>query len=144
MVGSLAPAGSAGLLPMSGNWRADNPPFGAVFTYNVRQDLPEDAKLVLTISDDTGKPVRRLDLEKTAGLRRIAWNLRTDPPAAPAGGAGRGAPAGRGGFAGFGGRGNQPPLVEPGRYRATLGRLVGDIVTPIGQPQTFTVVQAPR
>jgi len=88
--------------------------------------------------------VRRLDLEKTAGLRRIAWNLRTDPPAAPAGGAGRGAPAGRGGFAGFGGRGNQPPLVEPGRYRATLGRLVGDIVTPIGQPQTFTVVQAPR
>jgi hypothetical protein len=141
IVGSLTPAGSAGLLPMSGNWRADNPPFGAVFTYHVRQELPADAKLVLTITDDTGKPVRRLDLDKTAGLRRVAWNLRTDPPAAPAGGAGRGAPGGRGGFAGFGGRGNQPPLVEPGRYRATLGRLVGDIVTPMGQPQTFSVTR---
>jgi photosystem II stability/assembly factor-like uncharacterized protein len=140
IIGSLTPAGSAGLQPMSGNWRAENPPFGAVFTYHLRQDLPADARLVLTISDEAGRPIRRLDLEKTAGLRRVAWNLRTDPPAAPAGGvAGRG--AGRGGF---GGRGNQPPLVEPGRYRATLGRMVGDIVTPIGQPQTFAVVQASR
>jgi hypothetical protein len=139
----LAPAGSAGLSPLSGLWRAENPPFGAVFTYHVRQELPADAKLVLTISDDTGRPIRRLDLEKTAGLRRVAWNLRPDPPAAPAGAeaqAGRG--AGRGGGGGFGGgRGQQPPPVEPGRYRATLGRMVGDIVTPIGSPQTFNVVQ---
>jgi photosystem II stability/assembly factor-like uncharacterized protein len=140
LVGSLAPAGSAGLLPMSGNWRAENPPFGAVFTYHVRQDLPADAKLVLTIADDTGKPIRRMDLEKTAGLRRVAWNLRTDPPAAPpAGAAGRGAAQGRGGFGGGRG-GNQGTLVEPGRYRATLGRMVGDIVTPVGAPQVFSVV----
>jgi photosystem II stability/assembly factor-like uncharacterized protein len=141
IVGSLSPAGSAGLLPMAGNWKADNPPFGAVFTYHVRQDLPADAKLVLTIADDTGKPVRRMDLEKTSGLRRIAWNLRTDPPAAPAAGAagaGRGGAGGRGGFGG--GRGNQGTLVEPGRYRATLGRMEGDTVTPIGTPQAFRVV----
>ena len=68
---------------------AENPPFGAVFTYNVAADLPADAKLVLTITDATGRQVRRLDLEKTAGLRRLAWNLRGDPPAA--------ATAGRGG-----------------------------------------------
>jgi hypothetical protein len=56
------------------------------------------------------------------------------------GAAGRG---GRGGGAAGGGRGfgQQAPLVEPGRYRATLGRMSGDIVTPIGQPQTFGVVQ---
>ena len=132
----LAPAGSAGLSPLSGLWRAENPPFGAVFTYHVRQDLPADAKLVLTISDDTGKPIRRLDLEKTAGLRRVAWNLRGEPPAAPpAGAAGRGAGGGRGGRGG-----NLGPLVEPGRYRATLGRMAGDIVTPIGSPQPFAVV----
>jgi hypothetical protein len=136
----LSPAGSAGLSPLSGNWRAENPPFGAVFTYHVRQELPADTKLVLTITDQSGKPVRRLDLESTAGLRRIAWNLRTDPPATPAGGTA--AAGGRGGRGGFGGgRGNQPPLVEPGRYRATLGRLVGDIVTPVGASQTFMVVQ---
>ena len=138
----LAPAGSAGLSPLSGLWRAENPPFGAVFTYNVAQDLPADTRLVLTIVNDAGRPVRRLDLEKGVGLRRAVWNLRTDPPAAAS--AGRGGAAGRGGGAGFGGRGNQPPLVEPGRYRATLGRLVGDIVTPIGAPQTFSVVQVPQ
>jgi hypothetical protein len=31
--------------------------------------------------------------------------------------------------------------VTPGRYRATLGKLVGDTVTAIGPPQSFTVVQ---
>jgi len=138
----LAPAGSAGLSPLSGLWRAENPPFGAVFTYNVAQDLPADTRLVLTIVNDAGRPVRRLDLEKGVGLRRAVWNLRTDPPAAAP--AGRGGAAGRGGGAGFGGRGNQPPLVEPGRYSATLGRLVGDIVTPIGAPQTFSVVHVPQ
>ena len=51
-----------------------------MFTYNVKQALPADTKLVLTITDDTGRQIRRLDLDKTAGLRRIAWNLRTDPP----------------------------------------------------------------
>jgi hypothetical protein len=111
-----------------------------VFTYNVRE-LPADAKLVLTIADDTGKQVRRLELDRTPGLRRVSWNLRTDPApgtAAPQGGRG-GAPGGGG--AAFGGRGNQPPLVTPGRYRATLGTLAGETVTAIGTPQTFSVVQ---
>jgi photosystem II stability/assembly factor-like uncharacterized protein len=148
----LAPAGSAGQLPLSGLWSAPNPPFGALFTYHVRDTLPSDQKLVLTITDDEGRPVRRLDLEGASGFRRVAWNLRRDPPAPPAdqgqGAAGRA--GGRGGQPGAaapaGGRGfgrgaAQAPLVEPGRYRATLGRMVGDIVTPIGQPQAFGVVR---
>ena len=139
----LAPAGTAGLGPMAGNWTAPNPPFGAVVTYNVSQALPPDTKLVLTISDDTGRQVRRLDVEKQPGLRRMAWNLRGEPPPP-----GANAPAGRGGAGGqgggqFGGRGGPPqgPLMTPGRYRATLGKLVGDTVTPVGPPQTFAVVQ---
>jgi hypothetical protein len=80
----MAPAGTAGIASMSGNWTTPNPPFGAVLTYHVRQDIAGDAKLVLTISDDTGKQVRRLDLDKTAGLRRVVWNLRGDAPAAAA------------------------------------------------------------
>jgi hypothetical protein len=130
----------------------DNPPFGAVFTYNVKADLPTDAKLVLTITDDAGRQVRRLDLDRTAGLRRVAWNLRGDPPVAPAAGRGgrgaaapAGSPAGGGGApaggGGFGGRGaQQGPLATPGRYRATLGRMLGETVTPIGPAQTFQVV----
>ena len=36
----LAPAGTAGLGPMAGNWTAPNPPYGAVFTYRMnRSDL---------------------------------------------------------------------------------------------------------
>ena len=69
---------------------------------------------MLTIADETGKQVRRLDLDKSAGLRRIAWNLRGDPGAAAA------RPAHRADFGGRGG--NQAPLVAPGRYRATLAR----------------------
>jgi hypothetical protein len=81
--------------------------------------------------------VRRIDLDKSLGLRRIAWNLRTDPPVTPAGGQAPGA-----GFGGFGGGrgGNLAPMVAPGRYRAMLGRLAGDTVTPLGQPQSFSVL----
>jgi photosystem II stability/assembly factor-like uncharacterized protein len=179
-------------------WTAPNPPVGAVFTYYVKENLPADAKLVLTISDDSGKQVRRLDLPGTAGLRRYTWNLTGDP-AVPAGGqaragapaagaqaarggagaaagaqqgrgdagagAARGEPAGRGdaaagaargemagrgaaggpaAFAGgqFGGRGGQP--VAMGRYRAVLGKLVGETVTPLGPAQSFMVMSLPE
>ena len=138
----LAPAGSAGLSPLSGLWRAENPPFGAVFTYHVRQDLPAETQLVLTISTDANPMVARIDLDETAGMRRAVWNLRAQPPPAAAGAPAAGRGGGRGGAGFGGGRGNQPPLVEPGRYRATLGKMVGDIVTPLGQPQTFAVVAA--
>jgi len=95
--------------------------------------------------------VRRIDLPPTTGIQRIAWNLRADPPGATQGqgadaarGGGRGGQGGQGG--GRGGRGGQQqgPVVEPGRYRATLGTMAGDIVTPIGQPQAFMVVPLPQ
>jgi photosystem II stability/assembly factor-like uncharacterized protein len=129
----LAPAGTAGIGAMSGNWTAPNPPYGAVFTYSVDGTFADAEKLVLTIADDTGKQVRRLDLDKTAGLRRFAWNLRTDAPPPAAGGAAQG-------FGGFGRGGPQGVPVAPGRYRATLNRLNGDKLTPIGQPVGFSVM----
>ena len=141
----LAPAGTAGLGPMAGNWTSPNPPFGAVLTYHIKQPLPADAKLVVTITDETSRQVRRMEIEKTVGLRRAAWNLRADPPVRSA----NAQPGGRGGGiggGGLGGRGGpaQGPLVVPGRYRATLGKQVGDTVTPLGPSQTFTVVQIPQ
>jgi photosystem II stability/assembly factor-like uncharacterized protein len=131
----LAPAGTAAIGPMSGNWTAPNPPYGAVLTYSVAANIPSEEKLVLNITDETGKQIRRLELDKAPGLRRVAWNLRGEPPVTPAGG-----------FAGFGGGGgggrgaNQAPLVAPGRYRATLARVAGDKVTPVGTGQSFTVL----
>ncbi len=140
----LAPAGTAGIGPLAGNWIAPNPPFGAVFTYSVAKEPAADAKLVLTIADETGKQVRRIDLDKSVGLRRVAWNLRGDPPvAAPASGAGGGPGQAAGGAAGFG-RGQMAAPVAAGRYRATLGTLVGDKVTPIGEPRAFHVFVVPQ
>jgi photosystem II stability/assembly factor-like uncharacterized protein len=178
-----------------GNEVTPNPRIGAVFTYSIGQELPSDTKLVITITDDTGKQVRRMDqlpveirqpgenrppeeLPKTIGIHRVLWNLRSDPvtPAAATGAAG--APAGRGGggsgaaggaagagaaggaqagrgggaagappagaaFGGFGGRGGGAPLVEPGHYIATLGKMTGDTVTPIGKQQSFMVLPLP-
>ena len=102
----------------------------------------------MTISDESGKQVRRFDVARGAGLRRVAWNLRADPPPAtdrsggPAG-AGRlreDASASLAGARGDneraqagGGRGpQQGPLVTPGRYRAQLGKQVGNDVTSPG------------
>src|SRR5207244_10733452 len=113
--------------PLAGNWTAPNPPFGAVLTYHLRQDLPADAKLVVTISDDSGKSVRRVDgdqnqpLPKSAGLHRVAWNLRADPPPPPAPGQGDQGRGGRG-AGGGGGRGGPPqgPIVAAGRCHASV------------------------
>jgi len=81
----LAQDGSAGLGTLGGNQVTPNPPSGAVFTYNVRETLPENTRLVLNITDSQGRQVRRLDLDKTTGFRRLTWNLRGDQPAANAG-----------------------------------------------------------
>ena len=127
-----------------------NPPFGAIFTYHVAKPPAGDARLVLTIADETGKQVRQLQLSREPGMHRIAWNLRGE--AQPGQGGGRG---GGGGevdpelaallAAQGGGRGGpQGPMVGAGRYRATLATVAGDKVTPLGEPQLFNVVPLPR
>jgi hypothetical protein len=120
-----------------------NPPYGAVFTYSVGHPPAGDARLVLTISDDAGKQVRRLELSKDAGVHRIAWDLRGEAPNTSSGGRGGRGAAGTDAQEGqaVGGRGRQSgPPAAPGRYRATIGKLIGDNLTAIGQPQSFLVV----
>ncbi len=78
-----------------GNDSTPNPPYGAIFTYHVGQAPPADAKLVLSVADEAGRPVQAA---RPAALGlvsiRIAWNLRGEPPAGGRGG-GRGRPAPR-------------------------------------------------
>lgn len=131
----LAPAGSSGLGPLGGNWTAPNPPFGAIFTYSVAGALPAEARLMLTITDDAGRQVRRLDVDRSPGVKRAVWNLRVDGPAA---GAETVPPAGAAG------RTTAPALAAPGRYRATLGIMTGQTVTPVGEARSFSVVSIPQ
>src|SRR5437867_3085074 len=125
---------------------ASNPPFRASATSSAAEVCTCCFTQVLTIADEAGKQVRRLDLDKSAGLRRVAWNLRTDPPPPQdQGGRGRTGEPGVAGAAPIGGgRGQQPPLVPAGRYHATLGLMKGPDVTPTGSPRAFQVVPLER
>jgi photosystem II stability/assembly factor-like uncharacterized protein len=151
-----------------GNYTTPNPPSGATFTYNVGSNF--SGNLVMTIADENGRDVCRMDVPKTDGLHRVTWNLRVSQPGqgggrgggGGGGGGGRGgggntiacapigaaanaqpAPAaGPGGGGGFG-RGGATPMVANGRYTATLGKLDGDKATAVGKPQSFQVLPLP-
>ena len=166
----VANAGAAGVATLGGNYTTRNPPNGAVFTFHVREALPEGTDLVLTIRNTQGNQVRQVTLNKTAGLKRVEWDLRADPPAPPQadaqqgrggqGGAdaqqGRGgqggaavpqARGGQGGATAFaqGGRGGRGGAqVAAGRYSAQLGLKKGDTVTHVGPVQSFQVRTLPQ
>jgi hypothetical protein len=111
----------------AGNHTSANPPFGAMLTYYLREAVP--AGVVLTITDATGKVVRRLNGPSSAGLHRISWDLR-EPPATGGGGGG-----------GFGGRRRVlPPLVKTGMYRVQLGKREKGDPTPLGRAEEVEVV----
>lgn len=145
-------------------WYAENPPFGAVVTYVLSEgllsqrearrevergiaaeggDTPypawealraedrEDAPaIVLTVRDGDGAVVRRLVGPHGKGLHQVAWDLRYDAPdpvnlSGPGGSYWSGTPVG--------------PLVVPGAYSVTVSKRVNGVVTPLAEPQSFTV-----
>jgi len=61
---------------------APNPPFGAMISYYLREKAKEDVKIL--VSDSSGKTVRELTGPKEAGINRITWDLRYNPPASGA------------------------------------------------------------
>ena len=85
---------------------APNPPYGAVINYYVK-DQPKD-EVKITITDKSGAVVRDLKGPKEAGLNRVVWDLRLNPPAPPPEGQGEGG----GGFFGT----PRGPRVRPGEY----------------------------
>jgi photosystem II stability/assembly factor-like uncharacterized protein len=139
-----------------------NPPAGALLTYYLRDNVQGDARVLITVTDSTGKQVRQIDASNQAGLHRTPWDLReagaagggrgrggqaaadpTEPPAddqppAQQPPAGRGGRGGAGGGGGRGGRGG--PLVPTGTYTVQLGKLVNGTVTPLGEAQKVQVV----
>jgi hypothetical protein len=128
-----------------GNTVYPNPPYGALMTYSIGQGGAGDQKFAISVADNEGNQVRRIELcageETAAGLHRIAWDLRRETQNAPSrcGAVGRG-----GGFGGFGGRGGGAPVAPPGRYTATIGTVSGETFTAIGKPVSFVVLPLPR
>ncbi|HEY2934189.1 MAG TPA: hypothetical protein VGK99_20810 [Acidobacteriota bacterium] len=73
------------------NFRASNPPAGTAISYYLKAPASEEVKI--TISDIDGKVVRTLEGTKEAGINRVPWNLRGEPPRRPTGFPGRPASA---------------------------------------------------
>lgn len=97
------------------NFRGENPQPGTAISYYLGKEPAGDVKI--TISDINGKVLRNINGTKKAGLNRIQWNLRGDPPPRPPG---FGPPAGQGGGGGRFGRFNIGPVIDPGVYLVKL------------------------
>jgi photosystem II stability/assembly factor-like uncharacterized protein/flagellar hook assembly protein FlgD len=128
----VAPATHFRLYGRKGNtghkwFAAPNPPYGAVINYYVK-DKPKD-EVKLTITDQSGAVVRDFKGPKEAGLNRIVWDLRLNPPALPQEGQGGG-----GGFFGA----PRGPRVQPGTYVIKI--VAGDKTTT----GNVTVQEDPR
>jgi photosystem II stability/assembly factor-like uncharacterized protein len=146
-------------------YTAENPAYGSLFTYYLKQPLKtrrqarqeaekeadksgagvripsadelraeeeeEPPAIIFTVTDSTGRVVRRLNAPAAVGLNRINWDLRSpatvlstatpdpleelfgDPPSGP--------------------------LVMPGKYTVSFAKRVNGTLTPLSQPQEFTV-----
>jgi photosystem II stability/assembly factor-like uncharacterized protein len=66
-----------------GDYVTPNPPFGADFTYFLRNHATNDeaAQVVLTVSDSDGKVIRKINGPATTGIHRVNWDLRGEAPA---------------------------------------------------------------
>jgi photosystem II stability/assembly factor-like uncharacterized protein len=115
-----------------GNETTPNPPFGAVLTLHVGEALAADTTLVLAVTDKDGARVRHVEVPAGGGLRRVAWDLRRDPPPPPEG-EGEEAEGRR--------RPRRGDLVEPGRYRVVLARAGASGVEAVVPPQEVLVVR---
>jgi len=100
---------------------------------DLRAEEEEEAPAVIfTITDASGRVVRRLTGPITAGMQRVSWDLRypaptlAPPPNPETEDPFNDGPAG--------------PLVMPGAYKVSFARRVDGVVTPLGQSQEFQVV----
>lgn len=103
----------------------------------LRAETEEDPPaLLFTITDESGKVVRRLTSPASAGMQRVVWDLRHTPPSIPATTPqlppGVTLPEGTT-------LGPQGPLVMPGKYTVTMATRVNGVVTPLPGSQTFNV-----
>jgi photosystem II stability/assembly factor-like uncharacterized protein len=85
------------------NWRGQNAAAGTALSYHLKSAA--SAEVQITISDPEGNVFRTLRGPAAAGLNRVQWNLRGNPP-----------PQERPGTP----QQQQGPLATPGTYRVTL------------------------
>ena len=143
-------------------YTADNPPYGATFTYYLKDEIKsleaarkenekgksnvgfpgwdavetekrqESPKIVLTVKDASGNIVNQVDGVNANGINRVSWNLKH----ASGDGVALDQQSGGGGFFS---RFTQVQAT-PGTYSVTLSKVVDGVVTDLAGPQNFNVV----
>ena len=96
------------------------------------EEEEEAPAIIFTISDSSGKVIRRLTGPTTAGMQRVTWDLRypaanLPPPPNPEADDTFGPPP-------------SGPLVMPGTYKVAVAKRVNGVITPFGQQQEFQIV----
>ena len=94
------------------------------------EEREEDPVIILTVKDTNGHVVRRMTGPTSAGIHRVAWDLRY-PPVEPIRLGQSKLPPWR--------RHPRGPLVVPGTFSISIAKQIDGILTPLGQPQTFRV-----
>lgn len=96
------------------------------------EEEEETPAIIFTISDSSGRVVRRLSGPVTAGMQRISWDLRYPAPTLPP-------PPNPDGEDPFN-EGPSGPLVMPGTYKVSMAKRVDGVITSLGQAQEFQVI----
>jgi hypothetical protein len=116
----------------SGAFTAENPPFGAIFNYFLKEAVgAEETSVVLVVRDGEGELVSEVPGVNRAGFQRTVWNLRGQPPTTSEGG---NRPARR----------RQGPMVEPGVFFVSLEARGAGGIRVLGESQRVEVVALPE
>jgi photosystem II stability/assembly factor-like uncharacterized protein len=97
--------------------------------------LEEEPKVLLTVRDADGRPVRRIEAPADRGLHRAAWDLRLPPPDPVR--------LEQPGFRPPWADDPQGPLAPPGVYTVEMALVSAAGVEPLGEAQSFTVKPVP-
>ncbi len=112
----------------SGEYAAENPPFGAIVNYYLREPV-SGASVIMVVRDGDGELVAEVEAQNQPGIQRGVWNLRTQPPPQ------EGSQQSR--------RPRLGPLVDPGTYFVSLEARVGAETTQLAGPQPLVVIPLP-
>ena len=116
----------------SGEYAAENPPFGAIVDYYLREPVSgAGASVFLAILNSDGTMLAEVLVANEPGVQRGVWNLRGQPPQTEA-------------QEDQGRRPRMGPLVEPGSYTVSLFGRRGDQAWQIAGPKTIRVVPLPE
>jgi len=105
----------------------------------LRAEAEEEAPaIVVTVTDSSGKVVRRIEGPHSRGFNRVAWDLRGPAPAVAPPRPARDSDAGDDEDFGF--RTPTGALLVPGKYTVTLAKRVNGVFTSLPGSQAFDVV----